>query len=88
MSRGLDKRLGMGEGSVSAVTWGEGLGKGGWESRLPARRGTTAYLAAGRRLRIACTTLAARALHIIISGDDHGQALAYIATHIVDRALR
>ncbi len=52
-----------------------------------ARRGATACLAAGR-LRIACTNPAARAVNLIIWGDDHGQSLAHLADHACDRALR
>ena len=34
--RGLDTRLGMGEGSASEVPWGDGLGKGDWERLSPS----------------------------------------------------
>src|SRR5262249_48869886 len=52
-----------------------------------ARRGATAFLAAGCHLRVACTKPAARVLHVITSGDYHGQLLTHIAAHAFDRAL-
>src|SRR4029453_5500035 len=55
--------------------------------RRLARRGATACRAVGPRLRRACTTPTARALHGIIGRDDHGQSLTPLAAHAGARAL-